>query len=96
MNRSATCGRCLLSWPPSGSGARSTPSSTRCACREQLSPETLGAAAEDDAAAERRRRVGELLSFLTLMDGLAQRFFDSRRGLREAVDLLAKPGQRGG
>ncbi len=66
------------------------------ACREQLSPETLGAAAEDDAAAERRRRVGELLSFLTLMDGLAQRFFDSRRGLREAVDLLAKPGQRGG
>ena len=66
------------------------------ACREQLSPETLGAAAEDDAAAERRRRVGELLSFLTLMDGLAQRFFDSRRGLREAVDLLAKPGERGG
>jgi HTH-type transcriptional regulator, glycine betaine synthesis regulator len=65
------------------------------ACREHLSPEALGAAAEDDQASERRRRVGELLSFLTLVDGLAQRFFESRRGLREAVDLLAKPGERG-
>jgi HTH-type transcriptional regulator, glycine betaine synthesis regulator len=65
------------------------------ACREQLSPEALGAAAEDDQASEHRRRVGELLSFLTLVDGLAQRFFESRRGLREAVDLLAKPGGRG-
>jgi HTH-type transcriptional regulator, glycine betaine synthesis regulator len=61
------------------------------ACREHLSPESLGAAAEDAAATERRRRVGELLSFLSLVDGLAQRFFESRRGLREAVDLLAKP-----
>ncbi len=64
------------------------------ACREQLSPETLGAAAEDEQATERRRRVGDLLSFLSLMDSLAQRFFDSRRGLREAVDLLAHPGER--
>ena len=60
------------------------------ACREQLSPEALGAAADDAEASERRRRVGELLSFLTLVDGLAQRFFESRRGLREAVDLLAR------
>src|SRR6266566_2962393 len=34
------------------------------ACREQLSPETLGGTAEDPQAQERRRRVGELLSFL--------------------------------
>src|SRR5258708_24125044 len=60
-------------------------------CRDQLSPETLGAAAEDEQATERRRRVGDLLSFLTLVDGLAQRFFDSRRALREAVHLLAQP-----
>jgi DNA-binding transcriptional regulator GbsR (MarR family) len=65
------------------------------ACRERLSPEALGPAAEDDAASERRRRIGDLLSFLSLMDGLAQRFFEGRRGLREAVDLLARPGERG-
>src|SRR6202045_3958629 len=57
-------------------------------CRDRLSPEALGAAAADGRAAESRRRVGELLSFLSLVDGLAQRFFESRRGLREAVDLL--------
>ena len=34
------------------------------------------------------RRVHDLLSFLSLMDGLAQRFFDSHRGLRAAVELL--------
>ncbi|MGH7173573.1 MAG: GbsR/MarR family transcriptional regulator [Gemmataceae bacterium] len=57
-------------------------------CRERLSPETLGGAAEDTQTADRRRRVNDLLSFLTLMDGLAQRFFESHRGLRAAVDLL--------
>jgi DNA-binding transcriptional regulator GbsR (MarR family) len=57
-------------------------------CREQLSPETLGASAEDPQASDRRRRVSDLLSFLTLMDGLAQRFFESHRGLRAAVELL--------
>src|ERR1700746_3602208 len=36
------------------------------ACREHLSPEALGPAAEDARAADRRRRVGELLSFLSL------------------------------
>src|SRR3954466_12711135 len=50
-------------------------------CRERLAPEALGAGADDPQAAERRRRVGELLSFLSLVDGLAQRFFESQRGL---------------
>ncbi len=45
---------------------------------------------------ERRRRVHDLLAFLTLVDGLAQRFFESRRGLREAVDLLGGPGEAPG
>jgi DNA-binding transcriptional regulator GbsR (MarR family) len=57
-------------------------------CRDRLSPETLGSAAEDEQAADRRRRVNELLAFLTLMDSLAQRFFESQRGLRAAVELL--------
>jgi len=57
-------------------------------CREQLSPEALGASAEDARASDQRRRVNDLLSFLTLMDSLAQRFFESHRGLRAAVELL--------
>jgi HTH-type transcriptional regulator, glycine betaine synthesis regulator len=60
------------------------------ACRENLSVEALGPGAENAEATERRRRVGDILSFLTLVDGLAQRFFESRRGLREAVDLLGR------
>ncbi|HWG41772.1 MAG TPA: MarR family transcriptional regulator [Gemmataceae bacterium] len=57
-------------------------------CREHLSPETLGACAEDTRATDQRRRVNDLLSFLSLMDSLAQRFFESHRGLRAAVELL--------
>jgi DNA-binding transcriptional regulator GbsR (MarR family) len=64
--------------------------STLRACRNRLSPESLGPGAEDERAADRRKRVGDLLSFLTLVDGLAQRFFESHRGLREAVELLAQ------
>jgi DNA-binding transcriptional regulator GbsR (MarR family) len=64
--------------------------STLRACRGRLSADALGPGAEDDRAADRRRRVSDLLSFLTLVDGLAQRFFESHRGLREAVELLAQ------
>jgi DNA-binding transcriptional regulator GbsR (MarR family) len=59
-------------------------------CREDLSPETLGPEAEDPKTRERFRRVNELYSFLSLMDSLAQRFFESHRGLRTAVELLAQ------
>src|SRR5215469_15282525 len=48
-------------------------------CRDRLSPESLGAGAESPPADERRRRVNDLLSFLTLVDSLAQRFFESHR-----------------
>jgi DNA-binding transcriptional regulator GbsR (MarR family) len=41
-------------------------------------------------AGEQRRRVGDLLSLLTLLDGLAQRFFESHKGLRAALELLAQ------
>jgi hypothetical protein len=51
--------------------------------------ETRLATGRHAQADERRARVHDLLSFLSLVDGLAQRFFESRRGLREAVDLLA-------
>ncbi len=58
-------------------------------CKEALSTESLGAQAEDPAARERFRRVDDLLSLLSLVDSLAQRFFESHRGLREAVELLS-------
>jgi DNA-binding transcriptional regulator GbsR (MarR family) len=63
--------------------------STLRKCREELSPEALGAAAVDPLVRERFQRVHDLLSFLTLVDSLALRFFESHRGLREAVELLA-------
>ena len=59
-------------------------------CKEQLAPEALGPGGDGPQAQDRRRRVNDLLSILSLIDGLAQRFFESQRGLRAAVDLLAQ------
>jgi DNA-binding transcriptional regulator GbsR (MarR family) len=57
-------------------------------CREALAPDTIGALAEEPAAEERSRRINDLLTFLSMMDNLAQRFFETTRGLRAAVELL--------
>ncbi len=57
-------------------------------CREELLAETSGHKGDSGAASERLNRVNDLLSFFTLMDSLAQRFFETHRGLREAVQLL--------
>lgn len=62
--------------------------STLRRCREELSPEALGGLAEEPVASQRSRRVNDLLTFLSLMDSLAQRFFETHRGLRAAVELL--------
>ncbi len=59
-------------------------------CCEQLSPEVFGPLADETPSRERSARVNDLLTFLTLMDSLAQRFFETNRGLRQAVDLLAQ------
>ncbi|MCS6849909.1 MAG: MarR family transcriptional regulator [Gemmataceae bacterium] len=59
-------------------------------CQERLSPAALGALADEPAARERARRVNDLLTFLTLMESLAQRFFETHRGLRAAIQLLAQ------
>ena len=59
-------------------------------CKEELSPEVLGAQAAREPARERFQRINDLLKFLSLVDGLAQRFFESHRSLREAIQLLAK------
>jgi HTH-type transcriptional regulator, glycine betaine synthesis regulator len=62
-------------------------------CKEELSPEALGGLAEEPAAQEHSRRVNELFKFLSLVEGLAQRFFESHRGLRAAVELLAQEAE---
>lgn len=59
-------------------------------CKARLTPEALGPAAATPAAEDRRRRVNELLSALSLLDSLAQRFFESQRGLRAALAILAE------
>src|SRR5437762_7973979 len=48
-------------------------------CKEELTPETLGARAAEPEARARFERVNELLTFLTRMESLAQRFFESHR-----------------
>ncbi len=58
-------------------------------CGERLARSSPAGAPPDERAADRRRRVGDLLAFLTLVDGLAQRFFESHTSLRTAMDLLA-------
>jgi DNA-binding transcriptional regulator GbsR (MarR family) len=64
--------------------------STLRRCRDELTEEGLGEDSEDAEAQARFGRVHDLLDFLRLMEGLAQRFFESNRGLRQAVDLLAE------
>ena len=62
-------------------------------CREQLSPETVGARAVDPDVRERYRRINEIYSLLSQMDRLAQRFLEMQRGLREAMKLLAQEAE---
>jgi DNA-binding transcriptional regulator GbsR (MarR family) len=57
-------------------------------CRLALSPELLGDQAAAPEAHKRAQRVEDLLTFLTLMERLAERFFSTHQGLRTAVELL--------
>lgn len=59
-------------------------------CEEQLAAACPGDQASVGTMADRRRRVGDLLAFLNLVDALAQRFFESHRSLRTALELLAR------
>ena len=58
-------------------------------CGERLAPGQLGEQANDGRAVDRRRRVADLVAFLSLCDVLAQRFFESHKSLRAALDLLS-------
>jgi HTH-type transcriptional regulator, glycine betaine synthesis regulator len=57
-------------------------------CRDDLTPESIGSQAQKEPAQKRFQRINELLKLLTLLDGVSQRFFESHKGLREAVEML--------
>ncbi len=59
-------------------------------CRERLAPATLGPLSDLPEVRDRRRRIDDLLTLLSLVDTLAQRFFESHKSLRTAVELLAQ------
>jgi DNA-binding transcriptional regulator GbsR (MarR family) len=58
-------------------------------CRDRLTPPATATGTEDSQVVERRRRIHDLLTFLTLVDALSQRFFESNRSLRTAMELLS-------
>jgi DNA-binding transcriptional regulator GbsR (MarR family) len=64
--------------------------STLRRCRDELSSAGLGASVADATARARFQRVKDLLDFLTLVEELARRFFESHQGLRAAIDRLAE------
>jgi DNA-binding transcriptional regulator GbsR (MarR family) len=57
-------------------------------CRDELTPETIGGQAAKENVQKRFHRINDLLKLLSMLDGLSQRFFESHKGLREAVEML--------
>jgi len=57
-------------------------------CRDELTPEAIGGQAAKEPAQKRFQRINDLLKLLTLFDSLSQRFFESHKGLKEAVEML--------
>jgi len=55
--------------------------------------ETLGELKDDATAQARNQRISELLKFLTMMESLARRFFETHQGLKMAVGLLARESE---
>jgi DNA-binding transcriptional regulator GbsR (MarR family) len=60
--------------------------------QQELSPASLGTLAQASETQLRGKRINDLLKFLTLMESLARRFFESHQGLKTAVGLLAQEG----
>src|ERR1700674_3364043 len=56
-------------------------------CRDELTPEALGGGAAEAATQQRFHRVNDLLKVLSRLDSLAQRFFESHKSLRTAVEM---------
>ncbi|MFO0880832.1 MAG: MarR family transcriptional regulator [Gemmataceae bacterium] len=61
--------------------------------RERLVQAAQETSGDNPLVVERSRRVDDLLAFLGLMDALAQRFFESNRSLRAAMEGLARKSE---
>jgi HTH-type transcriptional regulator, glycine betaine synthesis regulator len=61
--------------------------------QEELSEKSLAGLANAPETKARAARINDLLKFLTLMESLARRFFESHQGLKMAVGLLAQEGE---
>jgi DNA-binding transcriptional regulator GbsR (MarR family) len=64
-------------------------------CRETLAAAATGSTTESARARRHFQRVEDLLSFLTLVEKLAEHFFTNTRGIREAIELLVRKSGRG-
>src|SRR5438552_2863680 len=62
-------------------------------CGDKLAQQRQTEPADAERLAYRRRRIGDLVAFLSLVDGLAQRFFESHKSLRAALELLSRREQ---
>src|SRR5262249_42208636 len=58
-------------------------------CGERLAQQQRQGGDSSARLADRQRRVGDLVAFLSLVDGLAQKFFESHKSLRAALELLS-------
>ena len=61
-------------------------------CRDELTPETLGPLAATEPTQKRLQRINDLFKLLTMLDSLAQRFFESHAacGRRSNCSLKKK------
>jgi HTH-type transcriptional regulator, glycine betaine synthesis regulator len=59
-------------------------------CGDKLAQQRQGERAGDERLVDRQRRVGDLVAFLALVDGLSQKFFESHKSLRAALELLSR------
>jgi DNA-binding transcriptional regulator GbsR (MarR family) len=57
-------------------------------CEERLAAQVTGDTSTPDDLHHQRQRIQDLVRVLSLMDSLSQRFFESRKSLRAAIDLL--------
>src|SRR5262249_17602548 len=64
-------------------------------CGDKLAQQRQGERADPERLAGRQRRIGDLVAFLSLVDALAQQFFESHKSLRAALELLSSKGDRG-
>ena len=64
-------------------------------CGDKLAHQRQTDRADPGRLADRQRRIGDLVAFLSLVDALAQKFFESHKSLRAALELLSSKPEGG-